>query len=257
MTAVTHERSHVTMSDRMHVRRSRGALSGILLVLLGAWGALIPFVGPYFDYAYTPNSTWAYTDGRLWLHILPGVATALGGLMLLLSSNRLMALAGGWIAAVAGLWFCVGPVLSTLWNDGVSAAGVPVGTSTVRTTVEQIGFFAGLGAVIIFFAAVAIGRLTVVGVSDLRRTDKRQFDDRTQEDERREHVVPTQPQDRGEYDDARGPRTSASSAAAPTTGPTRSDESSTRTQDDGETVPSAPVTEPRANTSREERPTSP
>jgi hypothetical protein len=44
---------------------SRGRASGGLLMLLGAWGALVPFVGPYFGYAYTPDKAWAYTSGRL------------------------------------------------------------------------------------------------------------------------------------------------------------------------------------------------
>src|SRR4029450_4119930 len=41
--------------------RSRGALSGVVLVFLGAWGALIPFIGPYFQFAYTPGTVWVYT----------------------------------------------------------------------------------------------------------------------------------------------------------------------------------------------------
>lgn len=40
-------------------------VSGVLLILLGAWGALIPFVGPYFQYAYPPDKAWAYNSGRL------------------------------------------------------------------------------------------------------------------------------------------------------------------------------------------------
>ena len=42
----------------LRMRRSRGALSGFLLVLLGLWGALIPFIGPDFHYAYTPDAAW-------------------------------------------------------------------------------------------------------------------------------------------------------------------------------------------------------
>ena len=51
----------------LRVPRSRGALSGALLVLLGIWGGLIAFVGPYFHYAYTPATAWTYTNGRLWV----------------------------------------------------------------------------------------------------------------------------------------------------------------------------------------------
>jgi len=57
------------------MRRSRGAASGLLLVLLGLWGALIFFVGPYFHFAYTPDTAWTYSTGRLWLEILPGASS--------------------------------------------------------------------------------------------------------------------------------------------------------------------------------------
>jgi len=43
--------------------------------------------------------------------------------------------------------------------------GTPVG-GTLTRVVEQIGFFAGLGVVIVFLAALALGRLSVVGVRD-------------------------------------------------------------------------------------------
>ena len=71
------------MAGMLQMRRSRGAASGFLLVLLGAWGALIPFIGPYFHYAYTPDTAWTYTTARLWLEILPGAAVFLGGILLM------------------------------------------------------------------------------------------------------------------------------------------------------------------------------
>ena len=42
-------------------------VSGCLLILLGAWGGLVPFIGPYFGYYYGPNKTWDYTSNWLWL----------------------------------------------------------------------------------------------------------------------------------------------------------------------------------------------
>jgi hypothetical protein len=156
------------MTGMMRVPRSRGALSGVLLVLLGAWGGLVPFVGPHFHYAYTPDSTWAYTSGRLLLEILPGAATALGGLIVLASKFRPAALFGAWLAALSGAWFAVGGILSVLWTKGgVTAAGSPVG-GTVARVAEQIGFFAGLGVVIVFLAALALGRFTVIGVRETK-----------------------------------------------------------------------------------------
>ena len=152
------------MAGMLRVPRSRGALSGVFLVLLGAWGALIPFIGPYFHYAYTPDSAWTYNTGRLWLEVLPGAATWLAGLIVLTAATRPVAIFGAWLGAMSGVWFVVGMPLSTLWTTGgVPAAGSPVGTTTLIRAAEQIGFFGGLGAAIIFFAALALGRFTVLG----------------------------------------------------------------------------------------------
>ena len=159
------------MTTMLRVPRSRGALSGVLLVLLGAWGALVPLVGPSFHYAYTPDRNWAYTSGRFWLEILPGVAVVIGGLILLASSYRPAALFGGWLAALGGAWFAVGNVLAPAWHGGSVTAGTPVG-STLTRAVEQIGFFTGLGVVIVLFAAMALGRLSVISVRDARLAER-------------------------------------------------------------------------------------
>jgi hypothetical protein len=141
--------------------------SGFLVLLLGAWGALVPFIGPHFGYAYTPDSTWTMTMGRLWLEVVPGAVAVLGGLILMVSASRAVGLWAGWLTALAGGWFAVGPIVSRLWTaDGQPATGTPVGTGTVQTVVEQIGFFTGLGVVIVFLAATAIGRFSVVGIRE-------------------------------------------------------------------------------------------
>lgn len=156
------------MTTMLQVPRTRGAVSGVLLVLLGAWGALIPFVGPYFHYAYTPDTAWTFTTGRLWMEIVPGAATLVGGIVLMSSATRPVAMFGAELAAVAGAWFALGTVLAPLWTaTSTLNPGFPVGGTTGRP-LEQIGFFAGLGVVIVFIAALALGRLTVIGIRDSR-----------------------------------------------------------------------------------------
>src|SRR5258708_31730855 len=88
----------------------RGRVSGLLLMLLGAWGALIPFVGPYFGYAYTPDKAWAYNSGRLWLSVAPGAAVFLGGLLATVSARA--AQVGAFLAALGGAWFVLGQLLT-------------------------------------------------------------------------------------------------------------------------------------------------
>jgi hypothetical protein len=157
----------------LQVPRSRGAVSGLLLVLLGLWGALIPLVGPYFHYAYTPDSAWTLTAGRVWLEIVPGAATFVGGIILLVSASRPLAMFGAELAAAGGAWFALGMVIIPLWPAASTLdPGSPAGTTTVLRQLEHLGFYTGLGVVIVFLAALALGRLTVVGVRDARLAER-------------------------------------------------------------------------------------
>jgi len=160
------------MAAVARIPRRRGGVCGLLLILLGAWGGLAPFVGPYFHFAYTPGTAWTYTSGRLWLEILPGAVTALGGLILLGSRVRPVAMFGAWLAALGGAWFAVGRVLSPVWNaQGTVLLGTPIGSTVTRALVE-LSYFTGLGVIIVFLAALSLGRLTVVGVRDARLSER-------------------------------------------------------------------------------------
>jgi hypothetical protein len=199
----------------LQMRRSRGAFSGFLLMLLGLWGALIPFVGPYFDYAYTPDKAWTYNTGRLWLEVLPGAAVFLGGFLLMVARSRHTALFGALLAAVAGAWFTLGPVLSPLWNHHVPMGGSPASSTVYMRIMEQLGFFTALGVVIVFIAAVALGRIASVpsGIREIEEVpettvpadtvpvetirDERVRDDTVRDDTVRDETV-TDETDRGE-----------------------------------------------------------
>jgi hypothetical protein len=146
----------------LQMRRSRGAFSGFLLILLGLWGALIPFIGPYFDFAYTPDKAWTYNTGRLWLELLPGAAVFLGGVFLMAARGRHTALFGGLLAVAAGAWFVLGQSLSPLWNHHVAMGGTPASGTQYMRIMEQLGFFTALGVVIVFVAGTALGRIASV-----------------------------------------------------------------------------------------------
>jgi hypothetical protein len=171
------ETDHLTMHDRLHMPRSRGAASGLLIVILGLWGGLVPFVGPAFGYAFTPDATWQWTDGRLFLEVIPAAATVLGGLAMMGSSSRVSGSFGAWLAAAGGAWFVVGQWVSTLWNGGVMQAGEPAATTDRGQVAEWLGFFLALGVVIVFLAAMALGRMSLVSVRDARFARRRALDD--------------------------------------------------------------------------------
>jgi hypothetical protein len=146
------------VADVWSVPRSRGAFSGVLLVVLGIWGGLVPFWGPQFGYGYAPGMPWTFTWARFFLAILPAAAVILGGLGLLSASHRVTGHAAGWLAAAGGAWFVVGPTLSVLYG---SPPGVPIALSMLGSSVTEIGLFYGLGVVVVFLAAFALGRFSV------------------------------------------------------------------------------------------------
>jgi hypothetical protein len=170
---MTTDTSVSVRASRYRVPRTRGALSGFLLIVLGAWAALAPMVGPYFDLAYTPapNDAWHWTAGRGWLEVLPGAAAFLGGVLLLVSASRVVTMLGGWLAAAAGAWLIVGPSLADPLNIGLGTPD-PASSTGVRA-LEALAFFFAAGAAILLFAALALGRLSVLSLRDVRAAERR------------------------------------------------------------------------------------
>lgn len=144
-------------NEPLRLPRTTGAVSGLLIIVLGVWGGLIPFIGPYFHYSFGGDHTWHFTMQRLWLDILPGAVAVLGGFMLMTASSRVGGLAAGWIALIAGIWFAIGPAVALLWDQNIYAIGAPHGGS-VRRMLEWVGYFSGVGVVIVGLAAFAMGR---------------------------------------------------------------------------------------------------
>jgi hypothetical protein len=157
---------------RLRMRRSRGAASGFLLILLGVWGAAVPFIGPHYDFAFSPGQDWSAARG--WLEVLPGAATVLGGLFLLMSRNRAAAMLGGWLSVIAGAWFVVGRVLAG--PLGLGDVGTPVASSDTQRVWLELSYFYGLGALIVFLGAFALGRVSLRTVRDVNYAQRSSLD---------------------------------------------------------------------------------
>lgn len=149
----------------MQIPRSRGAVSGLLIVALGIWGALVPFIGPLFDFAFSPDRPWVWTMGRGWLQVLPGVVAVVGGLLMFTSRNRATAMFGSWMAVAAGAWFVVGRAVAG--PLGLGDAGQPVAANEAQRVWLELTYFSGLGALIVFLGALAAGRLSVRTARDI------------------------------------------------------------------------------------------
>jgi hypothetical protein len=141
--------------------RSRGAVNGFLLILLGAWGGIVPFIGPLIGLNYMADAAWTFTWAKFWLEVLPGAAVLIGGLGLISTAARAGGVLWGWLAALGGAWFILGLTVSQLWTGGKGEFAAPAATTVAGRTIEEIVFFYGVGAVIVFLAGVALGRFTV------------------------------------------------------------------------------------------------
>jgi hypothetical protein len=134
--------------------------TGLLLVVLGVWGGLVPFVGHYFHFALGPDKAWTWTTARLYLDVLPGVATVLGGLILMGAGPRASARLGALLALAGGIWFAIGPEISQLWHAG-GAQGAAHGSAHIQM-LEMLTYHTGLGVVIAALAGYAFPRFPVV-----------------------------------------------------------------------------------------------
>ena len=206
----------------MRIPRSRGAVSGLLLIVLGAWSALVPFIGPSFDLAIGTDQTWDWSWGRFWLFVAPGAVAIAGGLMLLSSAHRARAGLGAWLGLAAGAWLVVGPVVSRLWTDGDSAAGAPLG-DTERQVFEVLMMQLLPGLLIAALAAMAMGRLSVRSAREAemaREAEVEPREERFRREPEPEREREPQPRAERESEPAREPEpvaTSATSSTAPTT----------------------------------------
>src|SRR6202008_1382416 len=92
------------------------------------------------------------------------------GLLLLVSGNRATAMLGGWLTVLAGAWFAVGRALAG--PLGIGDVGTPIASTETNRVWLELSYFYGLGAVIIFFGAVALGRLSVRSARDVAYTQR-------------------------------------------------------------------------------------
>ena len=126
------------------------AIAGVLIVVLGTFGLIIPFVGPLFDFGMGPEPAWVLTMSRLVRHVIPGVVVILGGLMLFSRATRGLGVA---LTVIGGTWFTLAPVVLGRVSEGPPA---------LIDMLRPLAYHYGTGLLITALAAFALGRMTGV-----------------------------------------------------------------------------------------------
>jgi hypothetical protein len=160
MSVITEQRvpsqraDEVVATQLVGTRRIGMGATGLLIVLLGAWGAIIPYIGPAFSYSANGNGSWAWTSAHTWLFLLPGIAAVVGGLLLL--SGRpasVTASVAALLVLAAAAWFVVGPAAWPVLNHGAFFRHA----ATVKNLWYLIGYSMGPGVLLAFLGGVALG----------------------------------------------------------------------------------------------------
>jgi hypothetical protein len=150
----------------------RGSVCGLLLIVLGLWGGLAPFIGPYVHFGYTPDTPWHYSSGRLYYSIIPGAAVLLGGVLCIITRSRAVGVCAGLLAALGGIWFTLGQTFMTVVLKKNIHAGNPIlhaGATAqgLRAYLETLTLFTGLGLLVAVLGALAIGRFSLLAATDI------------------------------------------------------------------------------------------
>lgn len=132
-------------------------ISGILVLLVGAFGALVPLAGPSVGYKMGTAKAWTWSESIASLHVAPGIAAFLGGLMML-GAARSTARLGAVLGVLAGAWFVVGPTFHPLWAQH-SGMMMMSHESTWSQIWSSLGYHYGTGVVIAAAAAFGLGVL--------------------------------------------------------------------------------------------------
>ena len=139
---------------------------GILVLLVGAWGALVPFVGPLFGYNMGNLAAWTWSESHFSLHLLPGAVAAVGGLLMLRSAAARVR-TGAILGLLGGAWFILGPTFHPAWAGG--SGTMMMGSNVWSGILSSFGYHYGPGVVLTVLSAFALGALNSQARSMERR----------------------------------------------------------------------------------------
>jgi hypothetical protein len=134
---------------------------GLLLVLISAWGGIIPFVGPSFGYSADGAGSWHWSLTHVVVSMVPGVVGVLIGLVVLAnargfvySRGRLRLSAAGLITIACGAWFAVAPWAWPVINTNRTYFVV---ASPLRLLADVTGYGLGPGIIVVACGAFFMG----------------------------------------------------------------------------------------------------
>jgi hypothetical protein len=136
-------------------------LAGVIAVMLGAWGGLVPYIGHALNFNADDTSLWTWNLQHGLLYLAPGIAAVAGGSALLMSAwvdnlrgldlSQVTLPFGALVIGLSGIWFVLGPSISPIYYAGHVFAGA----TPARTFAEMLVYNLGVGVSLSMLAGVA------------------------------------------------------------------------------------------------------
>ena len=169
--ARTRTASAEPVGARVYERPTGAAMTGLTAVIVGAWGALAGYIGPYFDFRPVDIHVWVGSWQNGLLHLLPGAVAAAAGLMLLAMGPARRSVRGGafilpaLMLIAAGAWFVIGPVAWPTFHSGPAFNPV-LDANRNLLNVACASFAPGLVLAVLGGMAMKAGMVPAVPVED-------------------------------------------------------------------------------------------
>jgi len=162
-TTTRKRRSRTAREVKWRSRSVRLFVAGLLALLAGGWGAIVPFVGPTFGFSADGSSSWYWNLSHALLALIPGAVGCAVGLSLMgYSMSRRRTLFGlgliGLLAVASGAWLAIGPLA---WPVLYGTRSYFLTASPLRELAYVVGYAVGPGLILAIVGGIAWGSETV------------------------------------------------------------------------------------------------
>lgn len=166
-TTTRERRRRAAGEVKWQTRSFRLFVAGFMALLAGAWGGIVPFVGPTFGFSADGSGSWYWDLSHTLLALIPGAVGCLVGFSLMgYSISRSRSFLGlgliGLLAAASGAWFVIGPFA---WPVLYSTKAYFVTATPLRELAYLVGYALGPGLILAIVGGVAWGSETARAVA--------------------------------------------------------------------------------------------
>jgi hypothetical protein len=183
VTTATIERTGTLEHRRTRARMHVGGISintvAVLTIALGAWGAIVPYVGPLFGYGATGGGAWHWNLAHSLLGLAPGALAVVVGFLLFAETRGIKVgrglpglFAAGLLVLASGAWFIVGPAA---WPVISAHGSYFEAASPYRGLLNLLGYSFGTGILLTAAGAFIMGWAARHGAKELPPTKEARY----------------------------------------------------------------------------------